>query len=327
MQPTFPTLYSTLHPAALATFISQQYALGPVQCQFLVRGVGDTYLIEAGTTRYILRIYRSSHRSLSQIQAEMELLTALKNADIRVSYPVADKSGAFIQAFPAAEGIRHAVVFTYATGRSLQQMNDAQLRNFGREMARFHNVSAQMTLSDQRWKFDLETTIFKPLELLKDYYREDPAGYAWLQEAGQQVATSLSTLDTAAFSTGYCHFDFLPKNFHFDEQDNITFFDFDFFGHGWLIHDIMSYRQHLMLDVLLNRQTAEGASDVYATFLAAYQAERPLSKDELAAIPHLTLGFWLFYMGFHTTHDQFYPFIQPAVLQVRTPFIRKLIEM
>jgi len=107
--------------------------------------VGDTYLVESGGDRYILRVYRSSHRNRVQIGAEVDLLLALQRAEVSVS--------------------------------SL---------------------------------FGSDGNIFNPLRRWK-----------------------LAQLDVSAFSTGYCHFDFLPKNFHFD-GDSVTFFDFDFMATaGW----------------------------------------------------------------------------------------------
>jgi Ser/Thr protein kinase RdoA (MazF antagonist) len=327
MQPVFPTLYSTLSPDALASYISQHYALDGVQCQFIVRGVGDTYLVRSGHDRFILRIYRPSHRTLGNIQAEVELLLALKAADVSVSYPLADKDGHTIQALPAAEGIRHAVLFSYADGRSQNILTDTQLRNLGQEMARFHRVSSVIRLSDARWTFDLETTLYRPLAAAKDYFNEDTASYEWLVQTAGKVREKLSGVDTSGFAIGYCHYDFLPKNFHFDTADRITLFDFDFFGKGWLIHDIATFRQQLLLDRLMNRTTAAQMDHAYTTFLEAYQSERTLSEAELAAIPFLGLGFWIYYMGFHLTHDQFYPLTHPHVLQSRTGMIRKLIEL
>ena len=138
----FPAIYSTLCPVALSSLISAKYKVGDVQSKFLVRGVGDTYLVESPESRFILRVYRSSHRSLPQIEEEAALLLALKKAGIRVSYPIPDISGAVIQELEAAEGVRHAILFSFAPGNSVRVLNENQLRSFGNEMARFHNVSS-----------------------------------------------------------------------------------------------------------------------------------------------------------------------------------------
>ena len=102
-----------------------------VQCQFIVRGVGDTYLVESNSTRFVLRVYRSSHRSLPQISAEVELLIALKEANVSVSYPVIDLLGEAIQSIDAVEGTRHAVLFTYALGYPVSLPDENQLRSLG----------------------------------------------------------------------------------------------------------------------------------------------------------------------------------------------------
>ena len=85
-----------------------------------------------------------------------------------------------------------------------------------------------------------------------------------------------------------------------------------------------SFWQHLDVEATLGRITRDAADQAFALFLAAYQSCRPVSEQELEAIPYLSLGFWLFYMSFHTTHDQFYPFIQPAHLKLRLDLIQQL---
>jgi len=310
MKPVFPAIYSTLCPTALSSLISEKYGLENVTCKFLVRGVGDTY--QAGN--YILRVYRSSHRSLSQIQDEVDLLLALKEAGVSVSYPI----DGMILKIDAAEGERHAVLFSFAEGQSVRLLSENQLRSLGHEMARFHNVSADIRLNGTRWNFDLETTVFKPLEVLQ--LGDD---YEWVMDIAQQIKDKFADIDTSGFSKGYCHFDFLPKNFHF-ENDKITFFDFDFMGYGWLVNDIMTFWQHLVLDVLTGRM--KSFDEAYKTFLDAYREQRAVSDEELALVPYLAIGFWLFYMAFHTTHDQFYAFSQPTQIKSYVGVMKHIVE-
>jgi Ser/Thr protein kinase RdoA (MazF antagonist) len=106
----------------------------------------------------------------------------------------------------------------------------------------------------------------------------------------------------------------------------VTLFDFDFLGYGWLINDVMTFWTHLCLDVHFNRMSQIEADDSYGVFVQAYRKSRPISKEELEAVPYLSLGWWCFYMGFHATHDQFTPLVQPAQLKMRTALIRQLTE-
>jgi len=276
-------------------------------------------------TQFILRVYRPDQRSLSQIKAETDLLLALKERDIPVSWPIADSSGLVIQSVDAIEGTKHMVLFSFAPGRSVMKLNEKQLYTLGYQMARFHVASQTIEVEDKRWTFDVETTLFGPLESLRGILAHDPEAYRWLQRAAGFAGEKLAELDLASLPSGICHFDFLPKNFHFD-GDDITFFDFDFFGYGAFANDIMSFWQHIGIDAFHGRLTPEAFSESFANFLRGYEAVRPVSEREIAAIPYLSLGFWLFYMKFHTTHDQFYPFIQADHLKLRTDFIRKLME-
>jgi Ser/Thr protein kinase RdoA (MazF antagonist) len=325
MNPIFPASYSTLCPNALAVLIADKFNLTDVSCKLLVRGVGDTYLVETPATRFILRVYRSSHRSLPQIKEEVQLLQKLQQSGVSVSYPIKKLSGEVIININAVEGERHAVLFSYAPGTPVKLLNNNQLRNLGIEMARFHNVSAKLSLGGERWEFNADTTLYKPLELIRPAFVEDPTGYAWLEKVVNQVNDKVYAADSTPFSKGYCHFDFLPKNFHF-EGDAITLFDFDFMGYGWLVNDIMSFWQHLMLDVYTNRMTKEAALEAYEIFLQAYCEHRPVSTEELALVPYLSIGFWLFYMGFHTTHDQFYTYSQPNQVKAYTGILKHIVE-
>lgn len=77
------------------------------------------------------------------------MLLALKQVDVSVSYPILDISGEAIQTLEAVEGERYAVLFSYAPGHAAKILNENQLRIFGHEMARFHNVSSTIGLGDK----------------------------------------------------------------------------------------------------------------------------------------------------------------------------------
>jgi len=326
MQTHFPVSYSSLSEDALSDFITINYSLGSARCRFLVRGVGDTYLVQDKDARYVFRVYRAGHRNLPVIESEMTLLIKLKEAGVSISYPIEDKKGQLVQSFNAPEGIRYGVLFSFAEGKVVNTPDESQLRSLGHEMAKFHLVSSSIKLDGVTRKFDLPTTLFDPLENTIHFFTTDPEGYEALCNTAKKIEKTLATIDTGSFSIGYCHYDFLPKNFHFD-GDKVTFFDFDFLGYGWLINDLMIFWQHLCLDIFFNRTTKEAATSCFHIFVNAYREIKELTDEELNAIPLLCPGFWLFFMQFHSTHDQFYPLIfEPATLKMRTGLIRQLIE-
>lgn len=325
----FPATYSTLAPDALAAMTATRYGLDRPRCALISRGVGDTYLVESTEGKAILRVYRSTHRSPAQIATELKVLLAAREAGVSVSYPLPDRQGLYMQTLDAIEGPRYAALFTFAEGRSVAQPDAAQARALGREVAKFHKVTEDWVYDGSRWTYDPETTLFGPLRAVKPFFSEYPEGYTWLMEAAERTARVLETFE---LPQGYIHFDFLPKNFHYPERpvgrdagDTPTLFDFDFLGFGWFAHDIMSYWQHLETEVFTRRVERGVADAIYAGFLEGYTGERALTAGELGVIPHLRLGFWVFYMGFHTTHDQFLPYLQTGSLRPRVEALKRMI--
>ena len=77
MNSIFPASYSTLQSSALADLVSRKYGLAAVRCEFLVRGVGDTYLVESAGERVVrkapeVRSLANGHASVAA-QAPIEL--------------------------------------------------------------------------------------------------------------------------------------------------------------------------------------------------------------------------------------------------------------
>lgn len=293
----FPTQYSTLAATDLALYLSELYSFGPLDGRLLLRGVSDTYLLTGSSgERYIFKVYRTGHRSPAEIEEEINLLLRLKKEGVSVSFPFADKDGGYLQTFRAAEGCRTGVLFHYAPGENTYDFSDRQLAVLGREMARFHNVAGpEKTI---RPVYSEETTLWQPLERIKPAFAGDEAGHAYLMETARMTVDRLGQLKTGLFSYGYCQFDFLPKNFHFEGEDLVTFFDFDFVGQGFQALDLMTFFTHFFFHEAHGKMTKEEGNRQFDVFLGAYREVRALTEDEVAAIPYLFPMFWIFYLGF-----------------------------
>lgn len=294
----FPAQYSTLSALALKDYIETAYHLKLTKCRYLLRGVSDTYVLEATDAKYILKIYRDQHRSLTEIQGEVELLNMLKEYGGNIAYPLTDIFGSQIQKFDAAEGIRYGIVLSYALGKPVLDLSDEQLKTVGREMATVHNITSVVKLNYKRKAYTTDNTLIQPLKTLKPAFAELPGEYTYLKETVMQVIQKLNTFDTKKFSYGYCQYDFLPKNFHFDDAGQITFFDFDFAGQGYLANDLMSFFVHFFMHVFTGKLTDDEADRMFKVFIAAYREVRPVSDQEIKAIPYLGVGFWIFYLAF-----------------------------
>ncbi|AYL96117.1 phosphotransferase enzyme family protein [Mucilaginibacter celer] len=323
----FPTQYSTLSSAALNIKLGESYSLSDTTCRLLVRNVSDTYILESATGKYIFKIYRDAHRKQEEIRGEVELLTVLFEKGASVSRPIPDKSGEILQVFNAAEGTRYGVLFTWAEGKPVYTMTDSQLETVGREMAILHDISSSIQLSYQRKAYSVETVIIRPLEVVEPAFAGLEEEYDYLKHTAKEVINQYQNF-FSGFNYGYCHFDFLPKNFHFDDNDVITFFDFDFAGEGFLAYDITSFFIHFFLEFTTGKITAEEARRAFGVFVDSYRKVRRLSDEEISAIPYLGFGFWVFYLGFQYENfdDWSNLFFGPKFLKERTALIKKWMD-
>ncbi|GAA3963178.1 phosphotransferase enzyme family protein [Mucilaginibacter dorajii] len=320
----FPVQYSTLSATALKIFIEDAYGLTLISCKYLLRGVSDTYIIEATDAKYVLKIYREQHRSLNEIKGEAELLNLLKEKGASVAYPIKDTHGEQLQNFKAPEGTRHGVLFSYAEGVPVMDLSDEQLKTVGGQMAKVHNITSSIELKHPRREYNIETTLIAPLKSFAPAFKDLPDEYAYLQDLTAKVAQKLNSFDTSKFSRGYCQYDFLPKNFHFDENGGLTFFDFDFAGKGFLVNDLLSFFVHFFMHVYTGKLTDAEAERMFSLFIESYREVRTITDEELKAIPYLGVGFWIFYLGFQYENfdDWSNPFFGPRFIKDRVGLIK-----
>jgi Ser/Thr protein kinase RdoA (MazF antagonist) len=314
-----------LRASAVQDLIGKRYGYVEMNCRLLIHNVGDTYILNNERDKYVFRIYRDAHRSLEEIKGELELLDILYDQGARVAQPLKDISGASIQFFNAAEGIRHGVLFAYAHGSVETDLSEQQLKTVGREMALIHNISSSVQLSWPRKEYNLNTMIVDPLERIRPDFKGMDGEYRYLAQTSQEVMTGIASFDLSQFSYGYCHYDYLPKNFHFKDDGSVTFFDFDFAGKGYLVNDLASFYAHFFLQVMFNKMTQHEADRAFGVFVTAYRSVRPLSDEELSAMPYFGFAWWIFYFGFH--HDNFEDwsnsFYHPRFIKDRVSWIKK----
>lgn len=321
----FPTQYSTLSAVALKDFLSEKYGLDAINCKLLIHNVSDTYLLETEQDKYIFKIYRDAHRKLEEIQAEVELLDIYQVKGAKVSYPIKATDGAQIQSFNAAEGTRYGVLFTFAKGEVVQDLGDQHLKTIGREMALVHQISSTITLKYPRKEFTIDMMLLQPLVVFKPAFEGLEEEYTYLTTSVAKVVAEIEKLDLSKFSYGYCHYDFLPKNFHFENESTLTFFDFDFAGKGHLINDISSFYVHYFMEVLSGKLTQQEADRAFAVFVESYRTIKPLSDEELKAIPYFGFAFWIFYLRFQYENfdDWSSVFFGPKYLKLRVGVIKQ----
>jgi Ser/Thr protein kinase RdoA (MazF antagonist) len=277
----FPVQYSTLSPAALQERILQKYRLKEIfYCEYLYRGLNDNYLVQTNEAKYILRVYRHNWRDLRDIESELELLLFLERNDIPVSTPIADVSGNLIQEIPAPEGLRYAVLFSYAKGHSpFSEISLQQSRLAGRELARMHCLTENMRLKNNRCHLDIVSLLYESFHAIRPYIEDRSSDLKDLEEIIQKLKTRFEDVSLERLSYGICHGDIYPGNYHLSGESEITFFDFDACCCSWFVFDIASF-------CYTTTQFYESAEEINETFIRGYQEIRKLTGEEISLIPY-----------------------------------------
>jgi Ser/Thr protein kinase RdoA (MazF antagonist) len=271
--------YSRFSGDALVELVLSKYEIAsPLRCDFFVLGLHDNYIVEAGSDNYILRIYRNDWRSKEEIFFELELLTFLHNCNIPVAYPLFNRDKKFAQAIEAPEGLRYAVLYSYAPGKAAnERLSESQSFLLGKTVAELHNATNLFESNYNREHLSLEYLLDRSLNLISPFLQKREQDIEYLFKVRKESISHLEELPKSAPIYGICIGDIHSRNAHFTEDNRITIFDFDQCGYGWRAFDIgkfivASYKMGIK-------------NEVINAFVNGYQEVRRLEEQELRAIP------------------------------------------
>ena len=288
----FPVLDSILSPDHLAVFVKEKYGLGVnTACRVLRTGINHSYLIVDQEAKHVLRVYSYQWRTKKAIAEELRMLNLLKQNGVSVSYPIKDREGEFIQKIEAPEGLRYAVIFSYAKGDKVRNLSETQCNTIGNWMARMHQVSYHETVD--RITYNAETLTQLPYQEAKARFPESMEEMQFVKKAGSYLTAAFCQLDSSELRTGAVHLDLWYDNMNIDAEEGLTVFDFDFCGNGWLLLDI-AYCVMQLFHTEPERTRFEAKADA---FFKGYEGITPISKAEKDLIPMAGVAIWIFYLG------------------------------
>lgn len=284
----FPVEYSSLSTTALLNFILTNYTIdGTASLSFMKRGFNDTYLIVANEKKWILRVYKHNWRNLENIKAEVKLLIYLKTNGIGISEPLLSKNKEYIHSLDAPEGVRYCVLFSYAPGVPVKKLSVEQAHLLGRQTAGMHLLTKNKELEAVAHDYSIEYQFQITLKQLQPLLVAYPKQFNFILELQGLFKAEMEELALREIETGICHGDLQSENFHVTTANNFTFFDFDFFGKGYLIYDI---------GVFMWYDHKNKPPAILSAFLEGYEHIRPLSAAEHHFIPWLSTLRALFQM-------------------------------
>ena len=289
----FPVSNSNLSAAHLGMFIQEKYALGKnIQCKLIRAGINDTYLVSADLQKFVFRVYSLNWRTETEISEELNLLNRLHENNIPVSYPIADKTNQFIQKLNAPEGDRFAVLFSYANGEKLHNIPVKTHFEIGKLMGRFHNLTHRQTL--QRVQYTPEVILVDSLKKIEKFLPAETVEMQFMKSTQNELLHEFSKVNRDAIRHGIVHLDIWFDNLNVANTNEITLFDFDFCGNGWLCLDLAYYILQLHN---IEKYEAKEYMPKIESFLNGYESVAEITAAEKAIIPMLGLSLYYFYLG------------------------------
>ncbi len=299
----FPVQYSTLQSCALQDKILTKYHFdGLPLCEFLYRGMNDSYLIKDLSSQYIFKVYRHTWRSLVDVESEIELLQYLKSNGVSVSFPIADKQDNAIQTICAPEGERYAALFSYAEGRSLMaDMTMEQSRITGREFAKIHMLTVNRQLKNQRSQLGLTALLDSSSFMIEPFIDDKNNDLTNLREVIMRLKEKFASVALNELDYGICHGDFHPANYHISDRNDITIYDFDSCCVGYFAYDIATFYYWIV-------RTYKNAKKIMGSFLKGYQEIRKLSELEIALMPYFGAASFIWMIGMQCSNCEIFSY-------------------
>jgi len=283
--------YSQLSADSARHFVALHYGLdGPLRGRFYVLGLHDNYLIEHGSVKYILRVYRNDWRTPEEIYFELELLAYLRERNAQVACPVRTAGGELAFSIDSPEGERVAALFHYANGRAPEDtMSADDCALLGSAVSNVHLIADSFTTHRTRRDLDVHYLLDESIEAIKPFIESNELSY--LIELNKRLRDAWPAIPREAGVFGICIGDVNARNFHIDGDRRITLFDFDQCGYGFRAFEIgkfgASLYSHRMKPTLM------------AAFLDGYQQSRRLSRAEYHSIPYFELVAVIWVMAIH----------------------------
>lgn len=288
----FPVTNSTLSPFHLGVFLEKHYfPEQQVECRILKTGISDTYLVTTPEKRCIFRVYSFQWRTREEISEELRLLQHLRDNGISVSYAIPDLANTLIHAFAAPEGERFGVLFSFAEGHKILNFDAETHHRVGKLMAEMHLLARDFTL--QRVTYTEKELLVDSLVHLGRFLPTETEEMQYMQSVQEYLVTELQNADQTQLRKGAVHLDLWFDNMNITTEGEVTFFDFDFCGNGWLCMDMAYY----MLQIHSTEKDEAERELKTAQFLAGYESVTAVSDEEKRLIPILGICLYFFYLG------------------------------
>jgi Ser/Thr protein kinase RdoA (MazF antagonist) len=262
-----------------------------VNCKLFRTGINHLYRVVAGDDKFVLRVYTLNWRTKLEIEEELRLLNYLHENNVSVSYPMPDRNGNLILEVEAPEGKRHCVLFSYAEGSKIPHFDEEVSFNIGMTMGKMQKVVDNFKLD--RTTYSPEVLLINSTRAIRSFFGNDNEEVVFLERTTQHLLQEYEKIKPDEVRKGVIHLDIWFDNIHVTKGNQITIFDFDFCGNGWLSYDIA----YFLLQLYNTQQDHKIYEKKADSFLKGYETVAPISEEEKRIIPFLSVSIWIFYMS------------------------------
>jgi Ser/Thr protein kinase RdoA (MazF antagonist) len=292
---SLPARSSILAPEPLLRAAREHYTIERgATCRLARHHVHDTYVIDAPSQRFALRVYRHAWRRPADIQWELSLLEHLDAEGAPVAAPLRTHAGNRFAIVAAPEGPRPVALFRYAPGKPCpaETMTPLHARAYGRGLAAVHLRMDTFQPAHDRFELGLDHLLLAPIKALEPYLTERPQDVTYLRRIADDIREAVVEFDDRSLARGLCHGGATGANAHLDPRGEFTFFDFDGAGAGWRTYDLATFRWDL-----LRACTRAKADESYEAFREGYREVRGLPRVEEEAVPPFVAAREIWLMG------------------------------
>ncbi len=288
----FPVTESTLSANRIGEFLQERYDLSEkTSCKLFRTGMNHLYIVSDGDAKFVFRIYTFNWRTKLEVAEELRLLIHLKENHVPITYPIADKQNEFIQELNAPEGKRYGVLFSFASGIKTARFTAETSYLIGQALAKIHKATELFILN--RVTYDTKVLLTDSIERTKLFFSRPSDEIKFLERTVSFLDIEFKRVSRDKIRYGAVHLDVWFDNMHFDQENNVTIFDFDFCGNGWLSFDI----SYFLFQLYSTHQNDNEYQIKAESFLKGYETVTKITDEERRILPFTCLAIMTFYIS------------------------------
>jgi len=244
----------------------------------------ENFTYEAGVdgAERIVRVTEPSHRSIAQLEAELDWLTFLDRQGVGVSPPLPSANGALVETLDTDHGPFHVSVFRKAQGKRFRYRQHWH--------AGFH-----VNLGELAGEMHAATRLYAPADGIQprgswaddmNHIREFiPRHETAARKEFDVLMEWASGLKIESDSYGLVHADLNYSNLFVDDHENLTVFDFDDCRHHWFAYDLAVPLFYGLIFFDMPSQDPSKQEWFYGPVLEGYSRHMVLEDEWLNRIP------------------------------------------